>query len=63
MVMAEFHDHLPPWWLEFVEVRMMMDKLMMKATKTKKMMTPAQEKKLMKMLNELEDLLTEAGGS
>lgn len=62
VVMAEFHDHLPPWWEQAMNTQMMLEKVMMKSMH-KKTMTPAQEKKLMRMLKELDDLLTEAGGS
>lgn len=63
-VLAEMHENLPPWWEQAIQTQMMLNKMMMKQMKAgkKKMMTPAQEQKLMKMLKEIEDLLTEAGG-
>lgn len=38
-VMAEFHEHLPPWWERAMKTQMMLEKLMMQSMH-KKMMTP-----------------------
>lgn len=62
VVLAEYHDYAPPWFDQVMKTQMMLQQFMMKSMKSKKrMMTPAQDKKLMKMLKELEKLLREAG--
>lgn len=58
VVMADFHDHAMPFWEKMISVQMEMGEVMKQMMEKKKMMmTPEQEKKLMKMLNEIEELL------